>query len=285
MSDFPYKTVGIVAKPGYPGFEELVSQIASWLQQRGSRLICEDPIPGVIQVGKEELERQSEMILVMGGDGTFLAGGRISLTRNLPILGVNLGHLGFLTEITVEELFRALQKIHEGKVHFETRHLLQTRIKKNNDVLYEGHVINDAVITKSAISRMLEIETRVNGSFLALFKADGLIISTPTGSTAYSLAAGGPIVFPTMEAIVMTPICAHSLNQRPLVIPDNLKISVHIQKSADNVTLTLDGQTGKNLQSDEYVEIVKSPYHLNIIKSPFKNYFEILKSKLRWAEA
>jgi NAD+ kinase len=144
--------------------------------------------------------------------------------------------------------------------------------------------VNDAVIAKTAIARLLDLEVRVNGSFLAVFKADGLIISTPTGSTAYSLAAGGPIVFPTMEAIVITPICAHSLNQRPLVIPDHFVITVRASASVENVSLTLDGQVGRALHKGEYVEIGRSEQHLKMIKSPFKNYFDILKSKLRWAE-
>jgi NAD+ kinase len=282
--NFPYKTIGLVAKPGYPDFDDLVERISGWMQKRGSELISVTEVSSSKQVTLEEFQQQSEMILVLGGDGTFLAGGRLSLARNIPILGLNLGRLGFLTEITVEELFPTLEKIQEGKVFFETRHLLQARIKKNGNTLYEGHVINDAVIAKSTIARMLEIETRVNQSFLALFKADGMIIATPTGSTAYSLAAGGPIVFPTMEATIMTPICPHSLNQRPLVIPDNFTISVRVVTPSDNVSLTLDGQTARNLHRGEYVEITKSDYHLKIIKSPFKTYFDILKSKLRWAE-
>src|SRR5262249_35753949 len=167
--NFPYKNIGVIAKPGYPDFEDLVTRIASWMEKRQSEVISIDGIPASKQVTLEEFQQQSEMILVLGGDGTFLAGGRLSLTRNIPILGLNLGRLGFLTEITVEELFPTLEKIQEGKVVFETRHLLQARIKKNGNTLFEGHVINDAVIAKSTIARMLEIETRVNQSFLALF--------------------------------------------------------------------------------------------------------------------
>ena len=284
---FPYQRIGIVAKARYPGLVELIGQIHEWMQKRGSSLICTESVPGlrnVSVVSPQEFEKQSDLIMVLGGDGTFLAGGKLAVARNVPILGVNLGRLGFLTEITVEELFPVLEKIEADQVVFETRHLLQARIKKGEDILFEGHVINDAVITKTAIARLLELETRVNSHFLAVFKADGLIISTPTGSTAYSLAAGGPIVFPTMEAIVMTPICPHSLNHRPLVIPDHLTISVHVQPPAENVTLTLDGQIGRSLQNEEYVEIAKSSYHLKIIKSPFKTFFDILKSKLRWGE-
>jgi NAD+ kinase len=280
-----YKNVGVVAKASYTGLSDLLIRISRWMEARGSRLLYlqDAGLPGGIEVSREEFERTTDLVMVLGGDGTFLAGGRLAITRDVPILGVNLGRLGFLTEVTVEELFPTLEKIEEGPVVFETRHLLQARIKKGDQVSFEGHVINDAVINKSSIARMLEIEARVDGNFLALFKSDGLIISTPTGSTAYSLAAGGPIVFPTMEAIVMTPICPHSLNHRPLVIPDHFSISVHLQQP-ENVNLTLDGQIGRRLTAGEHVEIARSRYVLDVIKSPFKNYFDILKSKLRWAE-
>jgi len=284
---FPYRTVGIVPKVTYPKIHVLIEDVSEWLRSRGSRMISMEPIfslPDEAIVNREEFQKQSDMIMILGGDGTFLAGGLLALNRNVPILGVNLGRLGFLTEITEEELFPMLENIEKGEVAIEIRHLLQARVKKSDQTIFEGYVINDVVVNKAAIARMLEIETKVNQHFLAVFKADGLIISTPTGSTAYSLAAGGPIVFPTMEAIIMTPICPHSLNHRPLVIPDHLTVTVQVQTPAENVILTLDGQTVRSLQDKECVEIAKSQYHLNIIKSPFKSYFDILKSKLRWAE-
>jgi NAD+ kinase len=285
---FPYRTIGVITKSNYPGIASLIRQISDWFQKRGGRLIAMDAVicqpGGIRQVTENELKNECDLIMVLGGDGTFLSAGKLALDRNVPILGVNLGRLGFLTEIAVEELFPTLDYYEHNAIKLEKRPLLHARIKKGDEVQFEGHVINDAVVSKATIARMLEIETRVNQTFLALFKADGLIISTPTGSTAYSLAAGGPIVFPTMEAIIMTPICAHSLNQRPLVIPDNLTVSVHVQTPAENVSLTLDGQTCRSLQDQEYLEIARSPHHLQLIKSPFMSYFDILKSKLRWAE-
>jgi NAD+ kinase len=284
---FPYKVIGLFTKPSYPKIEELMTKISDWMKARNVQSIAIEGaqvFPGVTYVSKEEFLKRVEMVLVLGGDGTFLGAGRHSLYRNVPVLGVNLGRLGFLTEITIDELFPVLERIEKSEILLETRDALQVRIKRKDEVLFEDHVINDAVISKTAISRLLEIETRVNRNFLALFKADGLIISTPTGSTAYSLAAGGPIVFPTMDAIIMTPICPHSLNQRPLVIPDTFNISVHIQTPPENATLTLDGQIGRSLEDEEYVEIERSPFSLNVIKSPFRSYFDILKSKLRWAE-
>lgn len=284
---FPYKTIGAIANAKHPMFEDLIRRISFWFRQEGCRIISLDAIPEAPQievVDAAAFQSQSDVILVLGGDGTFLAGGRIAVDGEIPILGVNLGRLGFLTEVTVDELFPVLERIRDGKVVLETRHLLEARIKQGDQVLHEGHVINDAVIAKAAVARLLEIETQVDGNFLALFKADGLIISTPTGSTAYSLAAGGPIVFPTMEAILMTPICPHSLNHRPLVIPDHFTISVSVKQPGENVSLTLDGQFARALQKGEYVEIAKSERHLRIIKSPLKTYFDLLKSKLRWAE-
>jgi NAD+ kinase len=284
---FPYRTVGVVAKPHYPGLEDLMRDIVDWMKKQNSRLLSPEDSPtlaGVQMVSKEEFLKEVEMIMVLGGDGTFLGAGRLSLQRNIPLLGVNLGRLGFLTEIAVQELFPVLDRIREGHILLESRDVLQVRVKRDSEILFEDHVINDAVISKTSIARLLEIETRVNGNFLALFKADGLIISTPTGSTAYSLAAGGPIVFPTMDAIIMTPICPHSLNQRPLVIPDTTTVSVHVQTSPTNSSVTLDGKIARELEKDEYIEIGRSPFTVNIIKSPFMSYFDILKSKLRWAE-
>jgi NAD+ kinase len=284
---FPYPNVGIVLKPGYAGAENLLEDIAAWMQNNGSRVLLLDEnvaISGIETVNQEDFQDRSDLIMVLGGDGTFLAAGKLALRKDVPILGINLGRLGFLTEITVQEIFPSLEKIRDGKTVIEIRHLLEARIRKEKEIIYCGHVINDAVLSKAGIARLLEIETRVNQHFLALFKADGLIIATPTGSTAYSLAAGGPIVFPTMEAIVMTPICPHSLNHRPLVVPDYLSISVHTVTPAKDVSLTLDGQAMRVLQDGEYIEIAKSPHHLRLIKSPFKNYFDVLKSKLRWGE-
>lgn len=284
---FPYKTIGIVAKAQHPLLEDLIRKIASWFEAEGCRLMTVDGIPqtkSISVVDSKTIQDEADMILVLGGDGTFLAGGRLAIGRGIPILGVNLGRLGFLTEVTVEELIPVLEKIKTGKVALETRHLLETRIKRGDELLVEGKVINDIVIAKAAIARLLEVETHVDGNFLALFKADGLIISTPTGSTAYSLAAGGPIVFPTMEAIVLTPICPHSLTHRPLVIPDHFTVSVRVKNPDENATVSLDGHLSHSLQNDEHIEIARSPHHLKVIKSPFKSYFEILKSKLRWAE-
>jgi NAD+ kinase len=284
---FPYRTVALVTKPGLPGLNELVGKIVNWLEKRTCITVSVDgsqAFSGVKPLTREQIQEQADLIIVLGGDGTFLGGGRLSLSRNIPILGVNLGRLGFLTEIRVEEVFPVLDLIEQGKARFEVRHVLSVRVKRENELLFEDHVINDAVISKTTIARLLEIETRVNDHFLALFKADGLIIATPTGSTAYSLAAGGPIVFPTMEAIIMTPICAHSLNQRPLVIPDRLAVSVRVQTLATDSSLTLDGQIVRSMEKDEFVEIARSPLSLKLIKSPFMTYFDILKSKLRWAE-
>ena len=284
---FPYQNVGVVIKPAYKGVQDLAQNIFAWLRERRVHVLWMQDAPlieGPEIVKREEFQERCDMIMVLGGDGTFLAACKLALSKDIPILGVNLGRLGFLTEITTAELFSTLEKITEGQAVIETRHLLHAYIKKADQITFEGHVINDAVISKAGIARLIEIETKVNQHFLALFKADGLIISTPTGSTAYSLAAGGPIVFPTMEAIVMTPICPHSLNHRPLVVPDHLTISVHTITPPEMVSLTLDGQTMRVLQPEEYIEIMKSPYHLRLIKSPFKGYFDILKSKLRWGE-
>src|SRR5262245_18422030 len=190
---FPYKSVGLHIRPNYPGIDQLIQQIHDRMKQRGAKLLALPQVPqfpGMEMISGEEFQDQVDMVLVLGGDGTFLRSGRLSLPRNVPILGVNLGRLGFLTEITLQEVFPALNKLEAGEVKYETRHVIQARVKRDDKVLFEDSLINDAVVSNTTVARLIEIESKVNGNFLALFKADGLIIATPTGSTAYSLAAG-----------------------------------------------------------------------------------------------
>lgn len=222
-------------------------------------------------------------MIVLGGDGTFLGAARWIKNRNVPILGVNVGGLGFLTDFSLHELFPVLEKILSGKFETEKRMMLTSTIIRKDKTLAEYSVLNDVVITKAAIARIIDLETSINGHYLTTFKADGLITSTPTGSTAYSMAAGGPIVFPSLQAIILTPICPHTLTNRPILVPDSAEITVAIKSRKEGIFLTFDGQVGQRLKAGDVVKI-KKDHFLNMIKSPFKDYFEVLRTKLRWGE-
>ncbi len=223
------------------------------------------------------------LVIVLGGDGTFLGAARLIKNGNVPILGVNLGGLGFLTAFGLNELYPVLEKILSGAFETEQRMMLTSTIIRKDKILAEYSVLNDVVITKVAIARIIDLETSINEHYLTTFKADGLIISTPTGSTAYSMAAGGPIVFPSLQAIILTPICSHTLTNRPILVPDSAEITVTIKSRKEGIFLTFDGQLGQRLKAGDLVKI-KKDHFLNMIKSPFKDYFEVLRTKLRWGE-
>ena len=224
------------------------------------------------------------LVIVLGGDGTFLSAARLVRSGAVPILGINLGGLGFLTDFTVEELYPVLEKILSGKFKTERRMMLSAAIVRKDKVLAEYSVLNDVVINKAAIARIIDLETSINEHYLTTFKADGLIISTPTGSTAYSMAAGGPIVSPALQAIILTPICPHTLTNRPILVPSSAELRVIIQSKQEDIFLTFDGQVGQRLKAGDLVKIKKSEHYLRMIKSPFKDYFAVLRTKLRWGE-
>jgi NAD+ kinase len=224
------------------------------------------------------------MIIVLGGDGTLLSVARLVGDHEVPILGVNLGGLGFLTEITLEELYRVLERVIQGDFITDERVVLNAAVIRRGERMAEFTVLNDAVIDKGALSRIIDLETTINGQYLTTFKSDGLIISTPTGSTAYNLSAGGPIVYPSLHCIIVTPICPHTLTNRPIVIPDDVKIRSILQTKQQEVILTLDGQQGFSLEFEDVVEVRKAEGRILLIKSPYRHYFEVLREKLKWGE-
>jgi len=225
------------------------------------------------------------VVLVLGGDGTFLRVARLVCKYEIPILGVNLGGLGFLTEITTDELYPMVERIMSGDYSIEKREMLYATIHRGSgDRMGDYVVLNDVVINKGAVARMVDLAIYVNGSHVTTFRADGIILSTPTGSTAYSLSAGGPIVYPTLPVTIVTPICPHTLTNRPLVVSNETRIRVKVLTDTTDVYLTLDGQLGVNLRLGDVVEVRKSDTSVKLIKSPFRDYFTILKTKLMWGE-
>jgi NAD+ kinase len=230
----------------------------------------------------EHVGEGADLIIVLGGDGTLLNVSRHGKRKEVPILGVNLGGLGFLTETSVEELPTTLAKVLKGDFGISKRIMLDVTVKREGKDIFSITLLNDAVITKDALARIIDIETHVNDEYLTTFKADGLIFSTPTGSTGYSLAAGGPLIYPSLPNMIVTPICPHTLTNRPIILPENAEVRAQLKSKEEKVILTLDGQVGFPLEYDDEVRIKKSSHTVTLIKSSSRGYFEILRTKLKW---
>ena len=223
-----------------------------------------------------------DLMLVLGGDGTMIATGRMLGDNQIPVIGVNYGGLGYLAEFPIEEMFPALEAILAGQYKVQQRLMLRVELWRGQELVSHNRVLNDVVINKSALARIIEIEAYLNEQFVNLFRADGLIVATPTGSTAYNLSAGGPIIFPSMNAIVITPICPFTLSNRPIVVPDDSVIEVRLITENEEVALTLDGQVGFSVQAGDRIVIRKSNTAFNLVQPPNRNYFEVLRNKLKW---
>jgi len=223
-------------------------------------------------------------VLVLGSDGTMLSVHRLVAGKGIPVLGVNLGSLGFLAEVSKEDIFTSVEKMLAGGCRVEERLMLKAMIQRKGETIEEYRVLNDVVINKGALARIIDLETFIDKTYVTTFKADGLIISTPTGSTAYSLSAGGPILYPTLESIVVTPICSHTLTNRPIVLPDQVVIEIGLKSLSEDVFLTLDGQVGCSLKPDDIIEIRKAEYKARLLVPGEKGYFDVLRTKLKWGE-
>jgi len=280
--------VGIVAKSHLRAATPHLVEIGAWLRGRGIDAIFESAtaalmpsVDGCRVAEKLELVDTVDMVVVLGGDGTLLAAAR-SLARGVPILGVNLGNLGFLTEVGRGELYPALVKVLEGRFAIEERSLFDVELRRHGGPSSLFQVLNDAVITKSALARIIELTLRVDGHLIARFRADGLIVSTPTGSTAYNLSAGGPVLNPLLPVAVLTPICPHALSLRPIVVPDAGPIEVTLETRAEEVYLTLDGQEGTPLGYRDTVRVTRSAVRVQLAKVSERSFYDSLRGKLRW---
>ncbi|MBI3949388.1 MAG: NAD(+)/NADH kinase [Acidobacteria bacterium] len=286
----PLKRVGVVIKPKLKQAQALLGQLSQWLRDQSIELVAEPPVQEIAPgchatiVAREEIARRVDLIIVFGGDGTMIATARSLNDPSVPVLGVNFGGLGYLTDFTLEELFPALETILYGEIGVERRMMLDATVLRQRQSVAVQTVLNDVVVNKSALARIIEIECLVNEQCVTTLRGDGLIVATPTGSTAYSLSAGGPIVYPTMEAILITPICPHMLTNRPLVVPPDSTVRLILRSAREEVTLTLDGQIGIALQGDDEVIIRRSQRFFEIIQPPEKNYFQVLRDKLHWGK-
>ena len=229
------------------------------------------------------LVEKSDLVVVIGGDGTLLATARLLAGRPVPILAINLGGLGFLTEITLSELYPQLEKVLAGGFVTDRRVMLDAALVRNGESVERHQALNDVVINKGTLARIIDLETSVNGQHVSTFRSDGLIIATPTGSTAYNLSAGGPIVHPDMSAMLVTPICSHTLTNRPLVLPSDMQVAVTLTSSADEgVYVTVDGQIGIKMESGDCLNVNKSTHEVLLVAPAGKNYFDVLRGKLKW---
>jgi NAD+ kinase len=280
------RTVGLVAKYQEPKAAHTVRWLIPWLKKRGKKVCVENGLvcSGAQSCTKKEMAAKADLIISLGGDGTLLNIAPLVERPEVPILGVNLGGLGFITEVAVGELEPVLSKTLEGDFEVEKRMTLEIRVVGKQRRTHKFRVLNDAVITKGARSRIIDLETYVGEDYLCTYRADGLILSTPTGSTAYSLAAGGPILEPTLGAVVLAPICPHTLTHRPIVVPSNGTIRVTLRSFGDTVILIPDGQQGIRLNNGDQVEARDYGLPVSLIKLPSRSYYEILRDKLKWGE-
>ena len=280
------RSIGVCLKPDQPQLATLVREVQKWLEDRGVEVLLGSEAglaTGMPAMSRHDLADQVDLILVLGGDGTLLAVARAIGQRDVPVLGVNLGTLGFLQEISQDELFPTLQMVLESGLRVETRMRLDVRVERNGEELDRYLALNDAVIAKTALSRMIDLETMADDVEVTVYHGDGLIAATPTGSSAYSLSAGGPLLLPGIEALVLTPICPHALTQRPVVLPQTVQVVVHVSDTrGGEVHLTVDGQVGLQLEQGDRVHLSASSSPLRMLVPRDRSRFEVMRSKLRW---
>ena len=285
----PVQSVGIISRPRRTDIAKVVPPLLRWLGQRGIKVYCDIETAECISSSceakvREEIPPISDLLIVLGGDGTLLAAARMVGERQVPILPVNLGGLGFLTSVTLDDMYPVLEQAITGQARYSERVLLESRVMRQGKPFHCARALNDAVLNKAALARIIDLELRVNGEFVCSYKADGLIVATPTGSTAYSLSAGGPIMYPIVSAFVITPICPHTLTNRPLVIPDSAKIEIGFAGGEAPIYLTLDGQVGVEIQADDRVALSAAARRLRLVRPQKKTYFSVLRDKLKWGE-
>lgn len=278
-----FRRVGVVAKAASEEAMRTAAELDEWLVRRGIEVLLEEAsLPSGVEGSRTMLPgAELDLVVVLGGDGTLLSVAR-ALERATPILGVNMGSLGFLTEVNRGDLYPTMVRVLAGQYALEERSLLRAEVQRSNGESFAYRVLNDAVIAKTALARIIELALVVDGNLVGNFRADGLIISTPTGSTAYNLSAGGPILFPQLPVAVITPICAHTLSLRPLVVPDASRIEVTLHTEREEVYLTLDGQEGARLEYRDRVVISRSDTVVRLVKAAGRTFYESLRGKLRW---
>jgi len=282
------KSAGIISKPGKAELATIVPKLLHWLRQHGYHIVVdretEPHAPGVEAVAREEIAaRPLRFVVVLGGDGTLLSAARSVARAGVPVLGVNLGSLGFLTEVPLDELFPTLEAIETGSCGVEARSMVHCAVLRKDSQVASYDALNDIVVGKGTVSRLNHCDVYIDGEFVSSYKADSLIVSTPTGSTAYSLAAGGPILMPTMNGFVVTPVGAHSLTHRPLVVPDTSNLIIVVNTGAEQAYLSVDGQIGMPMLDGDRVCCRKSEYQVKLLRVR-GTFFDILRAKLKWGQ-
>ncbi len=284
-----FQKVGIISRPRRSNLAVVVPPLLHWFEARGIQVFYDTETASALHdstkgLARELVAEKSDLLLVLGGDGTLLAAARVAAPLGIPILPINMGSLGFLTSFKLEEMYPALEETLAGRLPSSERIMLDVELEREGAVIERQTVANEAVINKGALARMIDLELLIDAEFICRYRVDGLIVATPTGSTAYSLSAGGPIVHPAVESWVITPICPHTLSDRPVVIRDSSTVDIHLSAGTESVFLTLDGQTGIPMQPADKVRMKRATERLKLIQPLKKSYFEILHSKLKWGE-
>ncbi len=274
------KSLAIISKKHKADAWQAGQALQTWFTSRGLAAchLENEPEPDILPLPPE-----TEFIVVLGGDGTILSVARHYGRLGLPILGVNMGGLGFLTEISLEDLYPCLEEyVLPGKFEVEERMILSASLIRGGETVWRENVLNDAVINKGALARIAELNTWIDGEYLTTYRADGLIVSTSTGSTAYTMSAGGPIAYPTLGTIILLPICPHTLSNRPIILPETVTVAVTLDEKVQDLYLTLDGQVGRALKPQDRLEVRSGAYHVKLVKHPRRSHFEILRTRLGW---
>ena len=283
------KRIGILVKPEFPDAKPLLDELVPWLRARGKEPLLESSMAGLIgdsaSYSKSDMAALADLLVVLGGDGSMLAAARLVENRPTAILGVNVGGLGFLTEVTRVEIFHALEQVFAQAFIEEERLMLRSRIMRLGEQVAAASVLNDVVLNKGALARMVQLEIFINRQFVTGLRGDGLIVSTPTGSTAYSLSSGGPIINPSVHALILTPICPHTLTNRPIVIPQDVLVEVVLVSRDEGAMATFDGQVGVALRYQDTIEIRASEHKTRLVRFPERTYYDMLRKKLKWGES
>lgn len=281
-----FKSIGVFCKQKPAISHEALAELVRWLRENGGKVLMDVETAWIIGETsphkKADLPGLSELVIVLGGDGTLLSVAQLIHGFNVPILAVNLGSLGFLTEVSLPELYETLGLVMQNRFSIDERMLLNACLWRGKDKMQEYHVLNDVVINKGVLARIVNLDVSVNDQHMTSYRADGLIIATPTGSTAYSLSAGGPIIHPSMHAFALSPICPFSLTNRSIVVPDDSRIQVRLTTENEDVRVTLDGQQGCEMLMGDVLEVKKAKTTIKLIQTPGKNYYQILRRKLHW---
>ncbi|MBF0320722.1 MAG: NAD(+)/NADH kinase [Nitrospirae bacterium] len=286
------KKIGIITRPGKGEALDILKELIPWLNGhdcevyvgRGTATHLDSVKAHFVECLREEMPRFVGLIIALGGDGTMLAASRLAAERGIPLFGINLGGLGFITEVSKTEIYEVIEKVVSWECDIEERIMLDATVIRAGQKAPAFTVLNDIVVHNGALARIFDIEVSIDTRYVTTYKADGLIFATPTGSTAYNLSAGGPILYPTMHSIVITPICSHTLTNRPIVVPDDAVIEAAVKAGSEDIYLTLDGQKGFPLEENDVIEIRRSAYKTSLVIPYERDYFQILREKLKWGQ-